>query len=124
MLEVNIKPYGGSNQIGIANLLDLVELAKEIYDRAQSVRKRFNLWQAVKAVPLALELVTELSDIETTIKEVTDLNAVEMEQLLNRVSTVFQLENDKVEPFAQTVVFPIINGLISLSTGVFNAVKH
>lgn len=46
-----------------------------------------------------------------------------MQRCLTACPLVFELENDKVETFAQNVVFPIINGLISLSMGVFNAVN-
>lgn len=120
MLELSINQKAQSSR-GIDNLLDLVELAKAIYDKVQIRRAKFNLWQAVKTVPLLLEVVTELEDVRTTIDEVKDLDAVEMEQLLNRVSTLWDVDLNEAKAIADAVVFPLLNGLVNLGVGVSNA---
>ncbi len=120
MLELSINQKAQSSR-GIDNLLDLVELAKAIYDKVQIRRAKFNLWQAVKTVPLLLEVVTELEDVRTTIDEVKDLDAVEMEQLLNRVSPLWDVDLNEAKAIADAVVFPLLNGLVNLGVGVSNA---
>ena len=120
MIELSINQKSQSLR-GIDNLLDLLDLAKAIYDKVQIRRAKFNLWQAVKTVPLLFEVVTELEDVRTTIEEVKDLDAVEMEQLLNRVSTLWDVDLNEAKTIADAVVFPLLNGLVNLGVGVSNA---
>lgn len=121
MLEVKIN-QAAPNQYPIDNLLDLVHIAKKLHDKAQSLKKKFNVWHAVSSIPLAIELVNELSDYQRTITEINDLDGTEFAQLIEEIKKLWQIDDlERANVIAQSIVFPIIQGLISIATGVFNA---